>query len=91
MKKTKIWSRERTRGLLGGPEGCSVKGCAARPTLVMTGDESGTTRMCLRHAEAWSESSLCKDVAQHNSGASHLALSTWLDIAQAGGLAADLA
>ena len=91
MKKMRIWNKEVPRGLLGEAEGCSVKGCTAHPTLVMAGDESGTTRMCLRHAEAWSESSLCKDVARYNSSASSLALSTWLDIAQAGGLAAELA
>jgi hypothetical protein len=34
--------------------------------------------MCLHHALAWSESGLCRDVAQHNSGASLAALSEWL-------------
>jgi hypothetical protein len=34
--------------------------------------------MCMRHALAWSESGLCRDVAQHNSSASLAALSEWL-------------
>ena len=91
MKEAKTWSRESNPYRFGGPQGCSVEGCDAHPTLVMAGDESGTARMCVRHAEAWSESSLCRDVAQHNSGASQLALSTWLNIVQARGLAEDRA
>ena len=91
MKESRLWNRARARGPDDASESCSVEGCAARPTFVMAADGSGTTRMCLRHAKAWSDSSLCKDLAQHNSGATHLALSTWLDLARAGGLAANLA
>jgi hypothetical protein len=39
--------------------------------------------MCMRHALAWSESGLCRDVAQHNSGASLTALSEWLSASYA--------
>jgi len=87
----KSWSNEAARELLSRSEGCSIKGCRGRPTIAVAGDESGTTLMCLHHAAAWSESNLCRDVAQHNSGASRLALSTWLNIAQAPSLAADWA
>jgi hypothetical protein len=38
--------------------------------------------MCVRHALAWSESNLCRDIAQHNSGASSLALSAWVSVTQ---------
>jgi hypothetical protein len=89
MKKTKTWSTGVVLELLGRSEGCSIKGCRGRPTIAVAGDESGTTRMCLHHAAAWSESNLCRDVAQHNSGASRLALSTWLNIAQAPSLAGE--
>ena len=34
--------------------------------------------MCMHHALAWSESGLCRDIAQHNSGASLDALSEWI-------------
>jgi hypothetical protein len=49
----------------------------------VAGDETGIIRMCTSHALAWSESNLCRDVAQHNSGASPLALSLWLSISRA--------
>jgi len=91
MKKTKIWSKEAVRGLLDSSGGCSVEGCGERPAMAVAGDESDTTFMCLHHAAAWSESSLCRDIAQHNSGASRLALSTWLHLVQAGGVATEWA
>ena len=40
--------------------------------------------MCMRHALAWSESGLCRDIAQHNSNASLAALSEWLSTSHAG-------
>ena len=91
MKKTKTWNNEAAWELLSRSNDCSIKGCGGRPTIAVAGDESSTTLMCLHHAAAWSESNLCRDVAQHNSGASRLALSTWLNIAQAPSLAADWA
>lgn len=64
-------------------KGCNVTGCRARPTIAVAGDESETTFMCTRHAVAWSESNLCRDYAQHNSGASPAALSAWLTAGEA--------
>jgi hypothetical protein len=60
-------------------QSCSVTGCQGRPTLAVAGDRTGTTFMCVRHAVAWSESTLCRDYAQHNSGVSPTALSAWLN------------
>jgi hypothetical protein len=64
---------------------CSVHGCDGLPTIAVAGDEKETTRMCTQHALAWSQSSLCRDFAQHNSGASPLALSLWLNVARTEG------
>jgi hypothetical protein len=61
-----------------GARSCSVDGCQARPTVAVAGDQSDTVFMCVHHAVAWSESALCRDYAQHNSGASPAALSAWL-------------
>jgi hypothetical protein len=91
MKNIRTWNKEAARGLFRGSEGCSVKACGARPAIAVAGDDSGTTFMCLHHAASWSESSLCRDVAQHNSAASRLALSTWLNIAEAGNFAPNYA
>ena len=78
--------KEAARWLLGSEartNGCSVEGCNERHVLAVAGDASGTTMMCMRHALAWSESGLCRDVAQHNSGASLTALSEWLSASYA--------
>ena len=59
-----------------------MRGCEERPTLAVAGDEKEITVMCVRHALAWSESNLCRDIAQHDSGASSLALSAWVSVTQ---------
>jgi len=89
MKNPAISSATRARGFPPSFHACGVEGCETRPTVAVSGTESTTTFMCLRHATAWSESSLCRDVAQHDSSASHLALSTWLNLAGAGALATE--
>lgn len=58
---------------------CVVNGCEKKPVIVIAGAPDGTTRMCVPHALAWSESSLCHDYAQHNSGATDRAMSTWIE------------
>lgn len=58
---------------------CCVSDCSSGPLLVVAGDASGEAWMCTRHAQAWSGSDLCRDVAQHNSGASLGSLSAWID------------
>lgn len=58
---------------------CSVSGCQSWPTLAVAGDDSETTFLCRRHAMSWSESALCRDYAQHNSGVSATALRVWLN------------
>jgi hypothetical protein len=87
MEKTKLSKEKAARWLRGSQEvraeACSVPGCETRPTIAVAGDDGGATRMCTAHALAWSESNLCRDVAQHNSGASPLALSLWLSITHA--------
>jgi hypothetical protein len=73
------------RWLLGREDrtvGCGVEGCSGKPTIAVAGTKSNITFMCVRHAIAWSESSLCRDYAQHNSGASPAALSAWLGVSQ---------
>jgi len=40
--------------------------------------------MCVSHALAWNNSGLCRDVAQHNSGASLTAMSQWIGASHAG-------
>jgi hypothetical protein len=81
MKNTQTWEKA-VRWLLGSSkaqvEGCNVAGCQERLTIVVAGNASETTRLCPRHAIAWTESNLCKDFAQNNSGATLLALSSWL-------------
>jgi len=57
---------------------CWVDGCDVKPTILVAGGQSRAVHMCAYHAIAWSESSLCRDVAQHNSGASLSALSAWM-------------
>lgn len=89
MKKLTMSSAAGARGFPPSFPACGVEGCETRPTIAVSGTESTTTFMCLRHAAAWSESSLCRDVAQHDSSASHLALSTWLNVARTGGLATE--
>jgi hypothetical protein len=85
MKTRKIL-KEAARWLLGSEAritGCSVEGCNEQRVLAVAGDASGTTLMCVRHALAWSECGLCRDVAQHNSSASLTALSGWLGASHA--------
>jgi hypothetical protein len=86
MMKTTAWTKQAARWLLGRSQartqGCGVRGCQEQPTLAVAGDEVGTTVMCVRHALAWSESNLCRDIAQHDSGASPRALSAWIRITQ---------
>jgi len=81
MKRTQAWKRA-VRWLLGSSktqvEGCNVAGCQERTTIVVAGNASGTTRLCLRHAMAWTDSNLCKDFAQNNSATTFVALSSWL-------------
>ncbi len=85
MKMTKMWrdAARWLRGRNGDPEAeqrsCCVAGCQQGPTLTVAGDASGTSFMCVHHAVAWSESSLCSDVVQHNSKAGPRALALWLD------------
>lgn len=57
---------------------CSVKGCTDRGIVVVAGDERETTVMCARHAVAWTRSGACRDIAQHNSGATLASLSGWV-------------
>jgi hypothetical protein len=86
MRTAKIL-KEAARWLLGSEarrNGCSVEGCNEKHVLAVAGDASGTTLMCMRHALAWSESGLCRDIAQHNSSASLAALSEWLGASHAG-------
>jgi hypothetical protein len=59
-------------------KGCDVTGCPNKPAIAVAGDGSRTTFMCTHHAVAWSQSNLCRDYAQHNSGASPAALRAWL-------------
>jgi hypothetical protein len=59
--------------------GCSVSGCQAQPTLAVAGDDSGTTFLCREHVVSWTESNLCRDYAQHNSGVTPAALRAWLN------------
>ncbi len=63
---------------------CSVQGCQVRPTIAVASDQAETTFMCVHHALAWSESTLFRDYAQHNSGVSAAALSAWLHTSRAG-------
>jgi hypothetical protein len=84
--KTKEMLKGAARWLLGREDrktGCSVEGCGEKPTIAVAGDSASTLRMCRRHAIAWTESSLCRDYAQHNSGAGSIALSTWLNVSRA--------
>lgn len=89
MKNLTVFGTTRPGGPVPPLHGCGVAGCSTRPTIAVSGTDSTITFMCLRHAAAWSESSLCRDVAQHDSRASRLALSTWLNLANAGGLATE--
>jgi len=80
MKTTRAL-KEAARRLLGSEartSGCNVEGCKQERLIAVAGDASGTTMMCLGHALAWNNSGLCRDVAQHNSGASLTAMSEWL-------------
>ena len=81
METTSMW--ERVTRLLRGKndaenKGCSAERCQTRPTIAIAVNDARTTFMCALHAIAWSESSLCRDVAQHNSSASPAALSSWI-------------
>jgi hypothetical protein len=83
MKTTQMW-KGAAQWLLGRnetrAEGCSVQGCQEKRTVAVAGDDSGTTLMCTRHAVEWTESTLCRDFAQHNSDATFRSLSSWLGI-----------
>ncbi len=63
---------------------CSVQGCHERPTIAVAAEQAETTFMCVGHALAWSQSALCRDYAQHNSGVTPAALSAWLHASHAG-------
>lgn len=65
-------------GLTNRASRCSVSGCTDEHLVVVAGDEKATTLMCSRHAMAWTQSSGCRDVAQHNSGAAMGSLLVWL-------------
>jgi hypothetical protein len=61
------------------PAACSVRACRTQPTIAVAGGDGSKTRfMCAHHAVAWSESTLCRDYAQHNSAVGPTALSAWL-------------
>jgi hypothetical protein len=81
MKTAAMWkvAARWLRRVDTGTQPCSMTGCQERPTLAVAGDRTETTFMCVRHAVAWSESTLCRDYAQHNSGVSPAALSAWLN------------
>jgi hypothetical protein len=56
-----------------------VHGCRAELTMAVAGGtRTKTSFMCAHHAVAWSESTLCRDYAQHNSAVSPAVLSIWL-------------
>lgn len=84
--KTKEMLKGAARWLRGNEErktGCSVKGCGQTPTIVVAGNSVQTTRMCPRHAVAWSRSNLCRDYVQHNSSTDQIALDIWLNASRA--------
>jgi len=58
---------------------CGVAGCTDGQLVIVAGNEKAITLMCTRHAMAWAKSSACRDVAQHNSGASLKSLASWMD------------
>jgi hypothetical protein len=85
--KTTSALKEAARRLLGSEprtRSCSVEGCKQQRLIAVAGDASGTTLMCVSHALAWNNSGLCRDVAQHNSGASLTAMSQWIGASHAG-------
>jgi hypothetical protein len=85
MKTASMWkvAARWLRRVDARAEVCSVADCRDQPTIAVAGDASGATFMCVGHAVAWSESTLCRDYAQHNSGASPAALSAWLNASHA--------
>jgi hypothetical protein len=83
MTKNKLW-RALARRLSHaasprhGRHGCSIQAAHDGPVIAVAGRGANTTMMCLRHAQAWAKSDLCRDVATHNSKSSLGALSLWI-------------
>ena len=83
MEKKKEW-KGKVISLLGRKRSanrntaCSVAGCMDGQLVIVAGNEKAITLMCTRHAMAWAKSSACRDVAQHNSGASLASLAGWV-------------
>jgi hypothetical protein len=82
MRANGLWSAvaRRFSGKLGAHvrTECSVTGEHQGPLIAVAGRGGDATLMCQRHAVAWAESDLCRDVAAHNSKASLGALSLWI-------------
>lgn len=61
---------------------CAVAGCKRTLLVAIAGDGYETTFLCVDHAVAWSESTLCRELAQRNESVSPEDLATWLDAMQ---------
>jgi hypothetical protein len=83
MEKAKSWTSKIIARLGKRPPAnentaCGVAGCMDGQLVLVAGTEKSLTLMCTRHAMAWAKSSACRDVAQHNSGASLDSLAGWV-------------
>jgi hypothetical protein len=88
MKRTNLWKALsgrlfRERSPKSDQAICCVAGEHHGRLIAVASNDQVTIMMCMRHAMAWSDSDLCRDLARNNSGACLKAMALWASEANA--------